>query len=90
MKVLFLIETLSIGGIQRNALDQVYQMSDDNNHGILLVFNQFGTFSNANFVHTDSKFITSKKIDIRYAPPGIIAKIKLVLKIYNSFTGFII
>lgn len=84
MKILIILDSLRIGGIERNALDQAYQLRDSNNSGILLVLNQSRTLTNANFVNTDKKLIEDKKVDIRYSASGFFAKIKAVSKILKT------
>ena len=84
MKVLIILETLRIGGIERNALDQACYLKDSNNSGIILVLNKTGTLVNANFLDTDKELIANKKIDIRFTPPGFIQKISAVTKILRT------
>ena len=84
MKVLILIDTLRIGGIERNALDQAYQLSDRNELGIILVFNKLGTYKSANFVSTEKKLILEKKLDIRFCELGLINQVKVIRKIIKN------
>jgi len=84
MKVLIILENLRIGGIERNALDQVYQLKDSNDSGVLLVLNKSRTLVNANFLHTDEELIASKKIDIRFTSTGFFQRISVVNKILRT------
>ena len=84
MKVLILIETLRIGGIERNALDQAYQLSDRNEPGIILVFNKLDTYKSANFISAEKKLILEKKLDIRFCELGLIRQIRVIRKIIKT------
>ena len=84
MKVLMLIDTLRIGGIERNALDQAYQLSDRNELGIILVFNKLDTYKSANFVSAEKKLILEKKLDIRFCELGLINQVKVIRKIIKN------
>lgn len=84
MKILILVETLRIGGIERNALDQAYQLSDRNELGIILVFNKQDTYKSANFISTEKKLILEKKIDIRFCELGLIRQINVIRKIIKT------
>ncbi len=84
MKVLILIETLRIGGIERNALDQAYQLSDRNELGIILVFNELDTYKSANFISAEKKLILEKKLDIRFCELGLIRQINVIRKIIKT------
>ena len=84
MKVLILIETLRIGGIERNALDQAYQLSDRNELGIILVLNKLDTYKSANFISAEKKLILEKKLDIRFCELGLIRQINVIRKIIKT------
>jgi hypothetical protein len=84
MRILILIETLRIGGIERNALDQAYQLSDRNELGIILVFNKLDTYKSANFISAEKKLILEKKLDIRFCELGLIRQIKVIRKIIKT------
>ena len=84
MKVLILVETLRIGGIERNALDQAYQLSDRNEPGIILVFNKLDTYKSANFISAEKKLILEKKLDIRFCELGLIRQIRVIRKIIKT------
>ena len=84
MRVLIILETLRIGGIERNALDQAYLLSDRGDLGLILVFNQNGTMSNANFITNEKSMIANKKIDIRFCNAGLISRIQVLFKILVS------
>lgn len=84
MRVLIIIETLRIGGIERNALDQAYLLSDRGELGVILVFNRLGTMSNANFITTEKSAILNKKIDIRFCDSSLVSRIKAIFEILKS------
>lgn len=84
MRVLIILETLRIGGIERNALDQAYLLSDRGDLGLILVFNQNGTMSNANFITNEKSMIVNKKMDIRFCNAGLISRIQVLFKILVS------
>jgi glycosyltransferase involved in cell wall biosynthesis len=75
MKLLLITETLRIGGIERNTLDQAYQLSDRGDKVIILVLDHSATFDNVNFVNIENILITEKKLDIRYSNKGIVNQI---------------
>jgi hypothetical protein len=84
MRILILIETLRIGGIERNALDQAYRLCDRNEPGIILVFNKPDTYKLANFISAEKKLILEKKLDIRFSEPGLIRQLKAIQKIIKT------
>lgn len=82
--VLILVDCLRIGGIQRNALDQMYQLSDDNTTCTLIVMNEQGTKQNPNFLSLEEDWIKSKNLDILFAPQGVIKQIHFFSKLISG------
>jgi glycosyltransferase involved in cell wall biosynthesis len=68
--LLILVDNLRIGGIERNALDQMYQLSDDSTISKIVVMNRYETVNNPNFLSAEAEFVQSKSIDVLYAPKG--------------------
>ena len=87
MKTLIIVTTLRIGGIERNALDQAYQISDDKDYSTILVLDKINNHQNANFVDLESELIFSKNIDIRFCSMGFRSQIKTLIELltYENF-----
>jgi len=75
------VQTLRIGGIERNTLDQAYKLRDDNEPVIILVVDKAGTINYANFIEQEKYLIDSKGVDIRYSRPGIYGQIISIIEI---------
>ena len=84
MKFLLITETLRIGGIERNTLDQDYQLSDRGDKVIILVLDYSNTFENVNFVKIENSMIMEKKLDIRYSNKGVINQISCMANILRE------
>jgi len=84
MKFLIITQTLRIGGIERNTLDQAYQLSDRGDTGIILVLDGVDTFEKVNFVTAENDLINNKKLDIRYSDKGIISQIKFMINVLKE------
>ena len=84
MKFLLITDTLRIGGIERNTLDQAYRMSDRGDTAVILVLNYSGTFDNINFITIENDMIKDKKLDIRYSNNGIINQISCMINILKQ------
>lgn len=95
--LLILVDNLRIGGIERNALDQMYQLSDDSTVSKIVVMNRFETVNNPNFLSAEAKLVQSKGIDVLYAPKSrlkqlvffklLISNQKLTLIIDNTLSA---
>jgi hypothetical protein len=81
MKTLIIVTTLRIGGIERNALDQAYQISDDNDSSIILVLDKINNYQNVNFLNLESQIISRKNIDIRFCDVGFRSQIKTLIQL---------
>lgn len=79
--ILILVQTLRIGGIERNTLDQAYKLRDLNEQVIILVLDRVGTSKNANFIEQEKFLIDTKGVDIRYCRPGIYGQMISIIKI---------
>ena len=84
MKFLLITETLRIGGIERNTLDQAYRLSDRGDTVIILVLNYSATFDNVNFITVENDLINDKKLDIRYSDKGIIDQMSCMINVLKQ------
>lgn len=84
MNFLLITETLRIGGIERNTLDQAYQLTDRGDKVTILVLDYSATFDNVNFVKVENNLITKKNLDIRYSNKGIINQISFMISILKE------
>jgi glycosyltransferase involved in cell wall biosynthesis len=66
MKALIIVDDLNIGGIQRLALDQAYQLVDDGVDCKILVLSAKPVFESATFETSERDLIASKKLNIRH------------------------
>jgi glycosyltransferase involved in cell wall biosynthesis len=84
MKFLIITSTLRIGGIERNTLDQAYQLSDRGDTGIILVLDYANNFERVNFTTVEKDLISNKKLDIRYSNKGTINQISNMIRILKE------
>ena len=84
MRFLLITETLRIGGIERNTLDQAYQLIDRGDEVIVLVLDYSATFKNVNFLKIENNLIVEKKLDIRYSDKGIVNQISCIANILRE------
>lgn len=84
MKIILLVDSLRVGGIERNTLDQAYKLRDNNEGVLILVLNKSGTFENVNFVDLEKDIIRSKKVEIQFCSPGFLGQLKTLVSIINS------
>jgi glycosyltransferase involved in cell wall biosynthesis len=84
MKFLIITQTLRIGGIERNVLDQAYQLSDRGDTGIILVLDKANTFERVNFITVENDLINGKKLDIRYSNKRTITQISNMVSILKE------
>lgn len=65
---LIIVDNFRIGGIQRLALDQLYQLSDWGQKAEMLVLSEEPVSTLATFQHSEARIISSKSIKIQYLP----------------------
>lgn len=66
MKILFIADSLRIGGIERNALDQLYLLSDLGNPGVVVLLRPESMRHNANFLQAERDLIQEKQIELKF------------------------
>jgi hypothetical protein len=84
MKFLLITQTLRIGGIERNTLDQAYQLSDRGDSATILVLDCADTFEKVNFISVENDLISNKNLDIRYSDKGTINQISKMISILKE------
>lgn len=84
MKFLLITQTLRIGGIERNTLDQAYRLSDRGDGAIILVLDPADTLDKVNFISVESELIINKNLDIRYSDKGTINQIIKMISILKE------
>lgn len=75
LKILLIVDSLRIGGIERNALDQLYLLSDFGNHGVIVLLRPKDMKNNANFLEAEKNLINEKDIEIRYLEGKLLQRI---------------
>jgi len=83
-KFLFVVDSLRIGGIERNVLDQVYFLSDIGRPGTIILLGSESMISNANFLEAESDLIKEKQIDIRFAKGNRIQQLRCIWTILRE------
>ena len=88
MNILIICDTARIGGVERLALDQAYELSKTSKESkaTILVLNSPPTPMDASFIRNESKLINKLRIDIFYAPGSKLKQfcvLKNLLKDYN-------
>jgi len=67
--ILIFVDNLRVGGIQRQALDQMYWLSDHKISATLIVFDELSTFQFSNFFNIEQELIKSKNLNIIFCKP---------------------
>lgn len=67
MTVLLIAQTLRIGGIERNTLDQAYALADKQYPCKVLILDKKGTSTNRNFYDSEIQIIKEKNLQIEFA-----------------------
>ncbi len=88
INILIICDTAGIGGVQRLALDQAYELSKTSKESkaTILVLNSPPTPIDASFIRNESKLINKLRIDIFYAPGSKLKQfcaLRNLLKDYN-------
>lgn len=88
INILIICDTARIGGVERLALDQAYELSkiSKESKATILVLNSPPTFMDASFIRNESKLINKLRIDIFYAPGSKLKQfcaLRNLLKDYN-------
>ena len=65
---LIIVDDFRIGGIQRLALDQLYQLSEWGQKAEMLVLSEEPVSTSATFQHSETRMISSKSVEIKYLP----------------------
>lgn len=81
LKILIVIDSLRIGGIERNALDQLYFLSDYGNPGAILLLRQADMKNSANFLETERSLIEEKQIEIFSIEGSVLKRIFEIVRI---------
>ncbi len=88
INVLIICDTARIGGVERLALDQAYELSKTSKESkaTILVLNSPPTHMDASFIRNENELIKKLKIDIFYAPGSKLKQfcvLKNLLRDYN-------
>ena len=88
INILIICDTARIGGVERLALDQAYELSKTSKESkaTILVLNSLPTPMDGSFIRNESKLIKKLRIDIFYAPGSKLKQfcaLRNLLKDYN-------
>lgn len=84
MKILFIADSLRIGGIERNTLDQLYLLSDLGNPGVVVLLRPESMRHNANFLQAERDLIQEKQIELKFIEGKGIRRLCTFIKIIKQ------